>query len=112
MHRAGCFLLPNTWDAGSARILQTLGYKALATTSSGYAWSQAHADGQLSRSDTLAHMRYMVAISDLSSPPHGQMSHRQEKWSDPEAHSHREQREDRGGSYDVPAVVPVTFPRR
>ncbi|MFL9812630.1 isocitrate lyase/phosphoenolpyruvate mutase family protein [Stutzerimonas sp. VN223-3] len=65
MHRAGCFLLPNPWDAGSARILETLGYKALATTSSGYAWSQAQADGQLSRFDTLSHMRYMAAISDL-----------------------------------------------
>ncbi|MCQ4313319.1 isocitrate lyase/phosphoenolpyruvate mutase family protein [Pseudomonas stutzeri] len=65
MHRAGCFLLPNPWDAGSARILETLGYKALATTSSGYAWSQAQADGQLSCFDTLAHMRYMAAISEL-----------------------------------------------
>ncbi|NKQ12604.1 isocitrate lyase/PEP mutase family protein [Pseudomonas sp. SST3] len=65
MHRTGCFLLPNPWDAGSARILETLGYKALATTSSGYAWSQSRADGQLSRSDTLAHMRYMAAISNL-----------------------------------------------
>ncbi len=58
-------MLPNPWDAGSARILETLGYKALATTSSGYAWSQSRADGQLSRSDTLAHMRYMAAISNL-----------------------------------------------
>lgn len=65
MHSAGCFLLPNPWDAGSVCILETLGYKALATTSSGYAWSQAQADGQLSRFDTLAHMRYMAAISDL-----------------------------------------------
>ncbi|WP_312944597.1 isocitrate lyase/phosphoenolpyruvate mutase family protein [Stutzerimonas kunmingensis] len=65
MHREGCFLLPNPWDAGSARILESLGYKALATTSAGYAWSQARADGQLSRSDALAHMRYMVASSDL-----------------------------------------------
>ncbi len=65
MHRAGCFLLPNPWDAGSARILEVLGYSALATTSSGYAWSQARADGQLSRHETLAHMRHMAAISDL-----------------------------------------------
>lgn len=65
MHRAGCFLLPNPWDAGSARLLQQLGYRAFATTSSGLAWSQARADGQLSRDETLAHMRYMAAIADV-----------------------------------------------
>ncbi|WP_313329362.1 isocitrate lyase/PEP mutase family protein [Stutzerimonas balearica] len=65
MHRAGCFLLPNPWDAGGARLLERLGYRALATTSAGYAWSQGQADGQLSRDDTLAHMRYMAAMSDL-----------------------------------------------
>lgn len=65
MHRAGCFLLPNPWDAAGARLLEQLGYRALATTSSGYAWSQGLADGQLSRADTLAHLRYMAAISDL-----------------------------------------------
>jgi 2-methylisocitrate lyase-like PEP mutase family enzyme len=65
MHHAGCFLLPNPWDAGGARLLERLGYRALATTSAGYAWSQGQADGQLSRDDTLAHMRYMAAMSDL-----------------------------------------------
>ncbi len=65
MHHAGCFLLPNPWDAGSARLLERLGYRALATTSAGYPWSQGQADGQLSRDDTLAHMRYMAAMSDL-----------------------------------------------
>lgn len=65
MHRDGCFLLPNPWDLGGARILESLGYKALATTSSGYAWSQARADGQLARSDTLAHLRYLAAATDL-----------------------------------------------
>ena len=65
MHHAGCFLLPNPWDAGSARLLERLGYRALATTSAGYAWSQGQADGQLSRDDTLAHMRYMATMSDL-----------------------------------------------
>jgi len=65
MHRAGCFLLPNPWDAGSARLLERLGYRALATTSAGYAWSQGQADGQLSRDDTVAHMRYMATMSDL-----------------------------------------------
>ena len=65
LHQSGCFVLPNPWDAGSASALASLGFKALATTSSGYAWSRARADGQLSRDETLAHMRYMVEASDL-----------------------------------------------
>ena len=39
LHETGCFVIPNPWDEGSARYLQALGYKALATTSSGAAWS-------------------------------------------------------------------------
>ncbi|GAB2463775.1 isocitrate lyase/phosphoenolpyruvate mutase family protein [Comamonas humi] len=65
MHQSGCFVLPNPWDAGSARVLAGLGFKALATTSSGHAWSCARADGQLSRAETLAHMRYMAEATDL-----------------------------------------------
>ncbi len=65
LHRRGCFVLPNPWDAGSARALQQLGFKALATTSAGHAWSRARADGQLARADALAHLRDMVAATDL-----------------------------------------------
>ncbi|WP_372592571.1 oxaloacetate decarboxylase, partial [Guyparkeria sp.] len=65
LHRSGCFVLPNPWDAGSAKILAGLGFKALATTSSGYAWSCGRADGQLSRAETLAHMRAMVDATGL-----------------------------------------------
>lgn len=65
LHRSGCFVLPNPWDAGSASALTGLGFKALATTSSGYAWSCARADGQLTRAEVLAHMRQMVAASKL-----------------------------------------------
>lgn len=65
LHRSGCFVLPNPWDAGSARVLTRLGFKALATTSSGYAWSCARADGQLSRDEVLAHLRTMVDATDL-----------------------------------------------
>ncbi|WP_372387243.1 isocitrate lyase/phosphoenolpyruvate mutase family protein [Xanthomonas axonopodis] len=65
LHQSGCFVLPNPWDTGSASALASLGFKALATTSSGYAWSCAHADGQLSRAATLAHMHYMVEASEL-----------------------------------------------
>ncbi len=65
LHQSGCFVLPNPWDAGSANALATLGFKALATTSSGYAWSCARADGQLSRDETLAHLRQLTAATDL-----------------------------------------------
>ncbi len=65
LHKDGCFILPNPWDAGSAKILEQLGYKALATTSSGYAWSCGKADGQLDRDETLAHLRYMVQSTNL-----------------------------------------------
>lgn len=65
LHQSGCFVLPNPWDAGSASLLAGMGFKALATTSSGYAWSCGRADGQLSRDATLAHMRAMVEATDL-----------------------------------------------
>ncbi|AVP57750.1 2-methylisocitrate lyase [Pulveribacter suum] len=65
LHQSGCFVLPNPWDAGSASALAALGFKALATTGSGYAWSCARADGQLSRVETLAHLRHMAAATDL-----------------------------------------------
>lgn len=65
LHASGCFLLPNPWDPGSARYLEGVGFKALATTSSGFAWSRAHADNSLPREAILAHLREMVAATDL-----------------------------------------------
>ena len=65
LHQSGCFVLPNPWDRGSARYLQQLGFKALATTSSGAAWSMGKADGQMSLEETLAHLREMVAATAL-----------------------------------------------
>ncbi|MEO7009846.1 MAG: isocitrate lyase/phosphoenolpyruvate mutase family protein, partial [Caldimonas sp.] len=65
LHASGCFVIPNPWDRGSARYLQGLGFKALATTSSGHAWSCGHADGDLSRETVLAHLRDMVAATQL-----------------------------------------------
>jgi 2-methylisocitrate lyase-like PEP mutase family enzyme len=65
LHASGCFLLPNPWDPGSARYLESAGFKALATTSSGFAWSRAHADNSLSRDAVLAHLREIVAATDL-----------------------------------------------
>ena len=65
LHEQGCFVIPNPWDTGSARYLQGLGFKALATTSSGHAWSQGLADGAQSRDTVLAHLRDIVAATDL-----------------------------------------------
>jgi 2-methylisocitrate lyase-like PEP mutase family enzyme len=60
LHQSGCFVLPNPWDIGSARYFQSLGFKALATTSSGLAWSHGHADNGLDRDTVLAHLSTMV----------------------------------------------------
>lgn len=65
LHDSGCFVIPNPWDTGSARWLQGLGFKALASTSSGLAWSLGHADNRLSRDTVLAHLRELVAATDL-----------------------------------------------
>lgn len=65
LHRSGCFVIPNPWDVGSARYLQGLGFKALATTSSGFAWSQAHADNSVTRAMVLDHLRELVAATEL-----------------------------------------------
>ncbi|WNC93377.1 isocitrate lyase/phosphoenolpyruvate mutase family protein [Paraburkholderia sp. FT54] len=65
LHASGCFILPNPWDAGSARYLHTLGFQALATTSSGFAWSTGHADNSLPREAILAHLRKIVEATDL-----------------------------------------------
>ncbi|TDY20746.1 2-methylisocitrate lyase-like PEP mutase family enzyme [Paraburkholderia sp. BL6665CI2N2] len=65
LHTSGCFVLPNPWDAGSARYLHSLGFQALATTSSGFAWSTGHADNSLPRDAILAHLRKIVEATDL-----------------------------------------------
>jgi 2-methylisocitrate lyase-like PEP mutase family enzyme len=65
LHDAGCFVLPNPWDAGSARYLQHLGFQALATTSAGAAFSLALPDGAVPRDVMLAHIEAMVKATDL-----------------------------------------------
>jgi 2-methylisocitrate lyase-like PEP mutase family enzyme len=65
LHAAGCFALPNPWDAGSARYLQALGFKALASTSAGFAWSTGRMDYQLGVEDVLGHLAALCAASDL-----------------------------------------------
>ena len=65
LHDTGCFVIPNPWDVGSARYLQGLAFKALATTSSGLAWSLGRADGDLPRELVLEHLREMVGATAL-----------------------------------------------
>jgi 2-methylisocitrate lyase-like PEP mutase family enzyme len=60
LHEAGCFVIPNPWDVGSARVLAGLGFPALATTSSGFAWSQGQRDAQPSMEETLLHFRTLA----------------------------------------------------
>jgi 2-methylisocitrate lyase-like PEP mutase family enzyme len=65
LHEAGCFVLPNPWDVGSARFLQSLGFEALATTSAGAAFAMALPDGAVPRDAMLAHIAALAAASDL-----------------------------------------------
>ena len=65
LHEKGCFVIPNPWDVGSARVLASMGFKALASTSSGFAWSQGAADYHMSRDAVLAHLRDLVGATEL-----------------------------------------------
>ena len=65
LHQSGCFVIPNPWDVGSARYLQSLGFKALATTSSGAAWSMGSPDNDITLGMALAHIQGMVEASDV-----------------------------------------------
>ena len=65
LHQAGCFLMPNAWDAGSAAMLQHLGFSAIASTSSGLAWSLARRDNEVGLGPVLAHLRALVQAVDV-----------------------------------------------
>jgi 2-methylisocitrate lyase-like PEP mutase family enzyme len=65
LHESGCFVIPNPWDAGSARYLASLGFKALASTSSGAAWSLGRPDNGITLDMALAHIRTVVEATDL-----------------------------------------------
>jgi 2-methylisocitrate lyase-like PEP mutase family enzyme len=65
LHEAGCFVIPNPWSVGSARYLQELGFKALATTSSGHAHSEGLPDGGETIDDVLAHYAELAAATDV-----------------------------------------------
>jgi 2-methylisocitrate lyase-like PEP mutase family enzyme len=65
LHESGCFVIPNPWDVGSARYLQGLGFKALASTSSGFAWSVGYADNAVGVDMVLAHLKEICAVTDV-----------------------------------------------
>jgi 2-methylisocitrate lyase-like PEP mutase family enzyme len=65
LHRSGCFVIPNPWDVGSARVLARLGFRALATTSSGFAWSLGRRDNHVALDVALAHLRAVCGSVDV-----------------------------------------------
>jgi 2-methylisocitrate lyase-like PEP mutase family enzyme len=73
LHESGCFVIPNPWDAGSARLLVQFGFKALATTSAGFAWSIGKADGHIDVDEAIEHFRTVAAAVDV--PVSGDFEH-------------------------------------
>ncbi|HRF10031.1 MAG TPA: isocitrate lyase/phosphoenolpyruvate mutase family protein [Xanthobacteraceae bacterium] len=65
LHARGCFVMPNPWDVASARWLQGMGFKALASTSAGFAWSRCLPDNAVTREMALDHLRELVANTDV-----------------------------------------------
>lgn len=65
LHESGCFVIPNPWDVGTALYLQSLGFKALASTSAGFAFSRGLADNAVPRDDVLAHLAELVAATTV-----------------------------------------------
>jgi 2-methylisocitrate lyase-like PEP mutase family enzyme len=65
LHESGCFVIPNPWDIGSARVLVQLGFPALATTSSGFAWTLGRADNNVTLDEALAHFRALSHAVDV-----------------------------------------------
>jgi len=65
LHESGCFVIPNPWDAGSARLLAQLGFPALATTSSGLAWTLGKADNHITLQDALGHLRSVTQAVEI-----------------------------------------------
>lgn len=65
LHQSGCFLLPNPWDAGGAKRLEALGFKALASSSAAAAWALGRNDGQITLDQALDHLRMLCAATDL-----------------------------------------------
>jgi 2-methylisocitrate lyase-like PEP mutase family enzyme len=65
LHESGCFVIPNPWDVGSAKVLVQLGFKAVATTSAGFAWAYGLPDHGIRLDHKLAHLRVMTEAVDV-----------------------------------------------
>ena len=65
LHESGCFVIPNFWDVGSARMLQGLGFPALASSSAGFAWTLGQMDNEVTLEGKLAHLKAVCAATDL-----------------------------------------------
>ena len=65
LHESGCFVIPNPWDVGSARALQGMGFKALASTSAGFAWSIGKSDNHITLDDICTHLTALCGATDL-----------------------------------------------
>jgi 2-methylisocitrate lyase-like PEP mutase family enzyme len=81
LHEAGCFVLPNPWDVGSAKALQHLGFKAIASTSAGFAWTIGKADNRVTLDDVCEHLTALCAAVDLpvNADFEGGFAHKPEK---------------------------------
>src|ERR1700751_3105596 len=65
LHESGCFVIPNPWDVGSAKALQRLGFKAVASTSAGFAWSIGNSDNHVTLADVCEHLTLLCGAVDL-----------------------------------------------
>jgi 2-methylisocitrate lyase-like PEP mutase family enzyme len=81
LHETGCFVLPNPYDVGGARALQHLGFKAIASTSAGYAWSIGRPDNRATLEDVLQHLTALCDAVDLpvNADFEGGFAHKPEK---------------------------------
>jgi methylisocitrate lyase len=81
MHQSGCFVLPNPWDVGSALALQHLGFKAIASTSAGFAWSIGRSDNRVTLEDVVQHLTDLCEATDLpvNADFEGGFAHKAEK---------------------------------
>ncbi|MCC2591888.1 isocitrate lyase/phosphoenolpyruvate mutase family protein [Tessaracoccus sp. OS52] len=65
LHASGCFVMPNPWDVGSARVLESMGFPALATTSAGFAWTLGRTDNEVQVEQALEHLRVVAAAVEV-----------------------------------------------
>jgi 2-methylisocitrate lyase-like PEP mutase family enzyme len=81
LHESGCFVLPNPWDVGSAKAMQQLGFKAIASTSAGFAWSIGKADNRVTLEEILQHLTALCSAVDLpvNADFEGGFAHKPEK---------------------------------